>query len=484
MTGLPEGVPTQLLIDGTWRDGGRGTFPVHNPATGEVIIEVADADVADGQAALAAADRAQQAWARTSARDRSELLRAVFEAGRERAEELAHVMTLEMGKPTAESRGEVTYGLEFLRWFAEEAPRITGSYRPAPEGTMRHLVLRRPVGPSLLVTPWNFPLAMITRKVAPALAAGCTCIVRPAHLTPLTALLFARILQDAGVPDGVVNVIPSVQHDVTDAIIADPRLRKLSFTGSTGVGSQLLKQAADNVLRCSMELGGNAPFLVFEDADVDAAVLGAQTAKLRNMGEACTSANRFIVHSSVAEEFGTKLAGRFSALTVGDGQAGHDVGPLISEQARDRVHGLVSGAAEAGATVLTGGSPIEGPGWFYPPTVVTAVPGDNDLVREEIFGPVAPITTFDTEDEAIALANDADMGLAAYVFTRDLTRVLRIGERLQTGMMAINMGLLSNAAAPFGGVKKSGLGREGGDEGIREYLETVYLALPDPFAST
>lgn len=479
---LPADQPTRLLIAGGWRTGGRDPFAVTNPATGEVLAHVANASVADGRDALDAAVDAQRAWARTPARERAELLRRAFELVRARAEDLATVMTLEMGKPLVEARGEVAYGGEFLRWFSEEAPRVAGRYRPSPEGTLRQLVVRRPVGPCLLITPWNFPLAMATRKVAPALAAGCTVVLRPASLTPLTSLLFASLLADAGVPAGVVNVITSRDHDVTDAILADPRLRKLSFTGSTPVGRTLLAQASDNVLRTSMELGGNAPLIVFEDADLDVAVRGAQQAKLRNTGEACTAANRLLVHESVADEFAQRLADRFAALQVGDGLApGTDVGPIITRQARDGLHALVQAARMAGARVLTGGEPLAGAGWFYAPTVLAGVPHGAEILREEIFGPVAPITTFATEAEAIALANDVPVGLAAYVFTRDLNRVLRMTESLEAGMIGVNAGVISNAAAPFGGVKHSGLGREGSHEGIEEYLETVYVALPDPF---
>lgn len=476
---LPTDLDPRLLIGGEWVDGERGTIDVHNPATGEVIARIADCSPAQGLAALSAATDAARDWAATPSRTRSEVLRTAFEMVTARADDFARVMTLEMGKPLAEARGEVTYGAEFLRWFAEEAPRVQGSYQTSPEGAQRQLVTRRPVGPCLFVTPWNFPLAMATRKIAPALAAGCTVVLRPASLTPLTSLLFARVLADAGVPAGVVNVITAEQHDVTDAIIDDPRLRKLSFTGSTPVGVQLLGQAARNVLRTSMELGGNAPFLVFDDADLDAAVEGAMAAKLRNMGEACTAANRFLVHESVADEFAQRLAARFGQLTVGNGMdAGTDIGPLITRQARDKVAGLVQDAVAQGARVLVGGAVVEGEGNFYQPTVLTGVDASADILGTEIFGPVAPITTFRTEKEALELANRADVGLAGYVFTRDMARMLRMGELLEVGMVGINQGVLSNAAAPFGGVKQSGLGREGGREGIEEFLETIYLCLP------
>ncbi|GGM55982.1 NAD-dependent succinate-semialdehyde dehydrogenase [Micromonospora sonchi] len=480
--GLPDDIPAQLLIAGAWRDGERGSADVHNPATGQVIARVADAGVADGLAALTAAAEAQPGWGRTPARQRAELLRRAFDVVTARAEDLAGVMTLEMGKPLTEARGEVAYAAEFLRWFAEEAPRVSGYYRPSPEGTLRQLVTKRPVGPCLLITPWNFPLAMATRKVAPALAAGCTVVLRPAMLTPLTSLLFAKILTDCGVPPGVVNVVTAQQHDVTDAIIADPRLRKLSFTGSTKVGRTLLRQAADNVLNCSMELGGNAPLIVFDDADLDQAVQGTMLAKLRNMGEACTAANRLLVHESVADEFGRRLAQMFGSLTIGNGLVdGSDIGPLITEQARADIHALVTSAQQAGARVLTGGQIIPGSGYFYPPTVLAGVPRDAAILNEEIFGPVAAISTFATEDEVVARANATSVGLAGYVFTKDVKRILRLAERLEVGMIGVNQGLISNAAAPFGGIKQSGLGREGSHEGIEEYLETVYVALPDPY---
>ncbi|MBO3143759.1 NAD-dependent succinate-semialdehyde dehydrogenase [Dermatophilus congolensis] len=480
---LPADLPRGIFVGGSWREGARGVVDVENPATGEVLAQVANCDVAQGVEALDAAVDAAAAWARTSSRDRGELLRRAFEAVTARADDFARLMTLEMGKPLAEARGEVAYGAEFLRWFSEEAPRVSGSYRPSPGGAMRHLVTKRPVGPCLLITPWNFPLAMATRKVAPALAAGCTVVLRPATLTPLTTLLFAKVLADCGLPAGVVNVVTSVDHDVTDALIADPRLRKLSFTGSTGVGRTLLKQAAQGVLRTSMELGGNAPFIVFEDADLDVAVEAATAAKLRNMGEACTAANRFIVHESIADEFASRLAEAFSQLRVGDGLAdGTDVGPLVSEGARAGVASLVDAAIAEGASVLTGGKQVEGAGWFYAPTVLSGVGKDAAIVGEEIFGPVAPVVSFSDEAEALEIANRSEVGLAGYVFTRDMDRVLRMGDVLEVGMIGVNRGVLSDAAAPFGGVKQAGLGREGGGEGIEEYLETIYLSLNDPHA--
>lgn len=388
-------------------------------------------------------------------------------------------MTLEMGKPLAESYGEVTYGSEFLRWFSEEAVRIRGDYGLLPEGNIRQLVTKRPVGPCLFITPWNFPLAMGTRKIAPALAAGCTVVIRPASATPLTTLLLAKTFLEAGLPAGVLNVITGLDHAVTDAILEDPRLRKLSFTGSTGVGANLLGKAAKHVLRTSMELGGNAPFIVFDDADLDQAIIGAKGAKMRNMGEVCIAANRFIVHESVAEEFTDKMIEMMSGLVVGDGlDEKSEVGPMITERDREKVDGLVRSAIEAGATLRCGGEIPEGKGWFYPPTVLSGVPADAEIMQTEIFGPVAPITTFRTEEEALALANSVPVGLAGYVFTGDTARILRMGQKLEAGMVGANLGVFSNAAAPFGGVKESGLGREGSYQGIEEFLETIYVALP------
>jgi succinate-semialdehyde dehydrogenase/glutarate-semialdehyde dehydrogenase len=477
-------VPHQLYIAGEWVDSTSGrSIPVIDPATGNTIKSIADASAADGIRALDAAVAAQDSWAATAPRVRGEILRGAFELLQERADEFALLMTLEMGKPLAEARGEVTYGGEFLRWFSEEAVRITGRYGINPEGTGRMIVTHLPVGPSFFITPWNFPLAMATRKIAPALAAGCTVVIKPAELTPLTTLYFAKLLEDAGLPKGVVNVITtSTSGDVSAPIIADPRLRKLSFTGSTPVGVRLLKQAADGVLRTSMELGGNAPFLVFEDADLDKAVDGAMLAKFRNIGEACTAANRFLVHESVAEEFAARVTERVTALRVGRGtEDGVTIGPLINEAAVSKADELVSEAVSRGAVVRVGGSAVDGPGTFYQPTVLSGVVAGSDILRQEIFGPVLAISTFTDEADAVARANDTEYGLVGYVFTRDLARGQRLIESLQTGMMGLNVGVVSNAAAPFGGVKQSGLGREGGFEGIHEFLETKYVLTPSPF---
>ncbi|MBG6180288.1 NAD-dependent succinate-semialdehyde dehydrogenase [Arthrobacter sp. CAN_A1] len=479
-------VPTGLLIGGHWQDASTGkTFDIEDPATGKTLLTIADASPADGMAALDAAAAAQDSWARTSPRERGEILRRAFELVTARAEDFALLMTMEMGKPLAEARGEVTYGAEFLRWFSEEAVRATGRYSTSPDGKTRILVNKKPVGPCLLITPWNFPLAMATRKIAPAIAAGCTMVLKPANLTPLTSSLFAAVLEEAGLPAGVLNVVhTSDAQGVTGPLIEDPRLRKLSFTGSTPVGRNLLAAAAKNVLRTSMELGGNAPFVVFADADIDAAVAGAMLAKLRNMGEACTAANRFIIHESVAGEFAEKFAAKMKTLETSRGtEDGSTLGPLIDEKSRTKVHELVTSAVDGGATVVVGGEPVAGPGYFYQATVLTDVAPGARILQEEIFGPVAPIITFDTEDEAVRLANDTEYGLVAYVFTRDLNRGLRIGERLDVGMMGLNAGVVSNAAAPFGGVKQSGLGREGGSEGIEEYLYTQYVGIADPTAS-
>ena len=475
-----EYAPTQLWIAGAWRDAGDGaTFAVSDPATAATLVEVADATVADGRAALDAAVAAQAEWAATDPRVRSEILRSAFELLTERADTFAMLMTLEMGKPLAEARGEVTYGAEFFRWFAEEAVRIHGRYAVAPSGGTRLMTMKQPVGPVFAITPWNFPLAMGTRKIGPAIAAGCTTVVKPAHETPLTMLALARLLDEVGLPAGVLNVVPTTSSgEVSEPIIRDPRLRKLTFTGSTPVGKKLVEQSSAQLLRTSMELGGNAPFVVFEDADLERAVEGAMLAKMRNIGEACTAANRFIVHESVAEDFAAALADRMGALTMGKGTTkGVDVGPLITEKARTGVAELVDDALAQGARALVGGEVPSGKGWFYPPTVLTDVPADARVLTEEIFGPVAPITTFRTEEEAVRLANSTEYGLVAYVFTEHTARTIRVAEALEFGMVGINQGIVSNPSAPFGGVKHSGFGREGGFEGIEEYLETKYVGL-------
>ncbi|MFF1574151.1 NAD-dependent succinate-semialdehyde dehydrogenase [Leifsonia sp. NPDC058292] len=480
---LLDKVPDGLYIGGEWVPGRSGTLNVTDPATGAVIKTIADASADDGMAALDAAVAAADAWAATAPRVRGEILRRAFDLLQERRAEFALLMTLEMGKPLAEADGEVTYGGEFLRWFSEEAVRITGRYGINPEGTGRMIVSQHPVGPCFLITPWNFPLAMATRKIAPALAAGCTVVVKPASLTPLTTLYFAKLLEDAGLPAGVVNVVTtSTSSAVSNPIIADPRLRKLSFTGSTEVGRSLLEKSAGNVLRTSMELGGNAPFVVFDDADLDRAVDGAMLAKFRNIGEACTAANRFIVHESVADEFAARVTERVTAMRVGRGtEEGVTIGPLIDANAVQKAASLLQDAVSRGAKVLVGGNAVDGVGTFFEPTVVTDVAFGSDILREEIFGPVLSIVRFADEDEAVRIANDTEFGLVGYVFTRDLARGQRMIERLQTGMMGLNVGVVSNAAAPFGGVKQSGLGREGGFEGIHEYLSTKYTLTPDPF---
>jgi succinate-semialdehyde dehydrogenase / glutarate-semialdehyde dehydrogenase len=477
---LLAGVPTGLFIGGVWRDSSDGAMiEVEDPATGEVLTQVADASVADGRAALDAAVAAQPGWAATAPRERGEILRSAFEAVSARAEDFALLMTLEMGKPLAESRGEVVYGAEFFRWFSEEAVRVAGRWSTAPNGATRLMTMKQPVGPTLMITPWNFPLAMGTRKIGPAIAAGCTMVVKPASQTPLTMLLLAQVLAECGVPAGVLNVVTTSRTAaVMEPLIRDERLRKLTFTGSTPVGKALVEQSAEQLLRVSMELGGNAPFVVFGDADVDKAVEGAMLAKMRNMGEACTAANRFLVHESVVGEFAERLAKRMGELPVGRGTEDDvTVGPLIDAKAQDKVTELVADAIDLGATVLTGGHPVEGAGYFFEPTVLTDVPATARLVREEIFGPVAAISTFATDEEAIERANDTEYGLAAYAFTRDLSRMLKVSEGLEFGMVGINQGIVSNPAAPFGGVKHSGFGREGGLEGIEEYLETKYVGI-------
>ncbi|MEV7604185.1 NAD-dependent succinate-semialdehyde dehydrogenase [Paenarthrobacter sp. NPDC089322] len=480
---LLASVPTGLLIGGEWRQATSGaTFDVEDPATGKVLASIADAGPEDSLAALDAAVAAQESWAAVAPRDRGEILRRTFELVTERADDFALLMTLEMGKPLTEAKGEVAYGAEFLRWFSEEAVRTWGRYSVSPDGKSRLLVQKKPVGPCLLITPWNFPLAMATRKIAPAVAAGCTVVLKPARLTPLTSQLFAQVMQEAGLPAGILNVVPSTRAGATTGpLIKDSRLRKLSFTGSTEVGRRLLADASEMVLRTSMELGGNAPFVVFDDADIDAAVDGAMFAKLRNMGEACTAANRFIVQESIADEFTEKFAARMASLTTARGtEPGAQIGPIIDAKSRDKIHFLVTEAVSAGATAVSGGAPIDGPGYFYAPTILTGVTEGSPILSEEIFGPVAPIVTFSTEEEAIRLANNTEYGLAAYVFTRDLNRGLRMSEKLDTGMLGLNAGIISNAAAPFGGVKQSGLGREGGLEGIEEYLSTQYVGIAVP----
>jgi len=477
-------VPTGVLIDGAWRAAqGGGTFEVKDPATTQTLFDVADGTEQDALDALAAADTAFPAWRTVPPRDRSELLRAVYERLVAHTDDIAALITAEGGKPLAEARAEVAYGADYVRWYAEQAVRVEGLARRAPAGTHHQLVLRRPVGPALLVTPWNFPIAMIARKVAPALAAGCTVVVKPAQLTPLTTAYVAEIIRselaERGLPTGVVNVVPtSSARRVSGPLLADPRLRKLSFTGSTEVGRTLLASAADNILRTSMELGGNAPFLVFADADLDAAVEGAVQAKMRNSGQTCVAANRFLVQEPVAEEFTARLTEAFSRLRVGPGtQPDVTVGPLIEPSAVDRVEQVVAEAVDAGARVHVGGDRPDGPGYFYNPTVLSRVGPELRVVTEETFGPVAPVVTFGSEDEALTLANGTPFGLVAYAYTRDVARVMRLAEGIETGMLGVNRGMVSDASAPFGGVKASGLGREGGEAGIEEYLEPLYVAL-------
>ncbi|MFF7293078.1 NAD-dependent succinate-semialdehyde dehydrogenase [Microbacterium sp. NPDC008134] len=478
---LLDGIPTGLFIGGEWTDASAGgTFDVIDPSTGAVIRTIADATPDDGIRALDAAVAAQESWAATVPRVRSEILRRAFDLVQQHKEDLALLMTLEMGKPLAEARGEVVYGGEFLRWFSEEAVRISGRYGINPEGTGHMVVSQRPVGPSFFVTPWNFPFAMATRKIAPALAAGCTVVIKPPALTPLTTIFFTKLLEEAGLPKGVVNVVQTSKSSALSApIIADPRLRKLSFTGSTEVGRKLIAQAAEGVLRVSMELGGNAPFVVFDDADLDKAVEGALLAKFRNIGQACTAANRFIVHEGVAEEFARKVTERVEAMKVGRGtEEGVAIGPLIDEGAVAKAEELVGDAVERGAKLLAGGKALDGIGTYYEPTVLTDVVAGSAILREEIFGPVLAISTFSTEEEAVRLANDTEYGLVSYVFTENLQRGQRMIDGLETGMMGLNVGVVSNAAAPFGGVKQSGVGREGGLEGIHEYLSTKYTLIP------
>jgi succinate-semialdehyde dehydrogenase/glutarate-semialdehyde dehydrogenase len=475
-----ENVPTDLLIGGRWRpaaDGGR--FDVLDPSNGEKIADVAGATVQDALDAVDAADAALPGWAATPPRRRAEILRGAFEAMTRRAEEFAELIVLENGKTLADARGEVSYAAEFFRWYAEEAVRALGTIQTAPSGDNRILVLRQPVGVCVLVTPWNFPAAMATRKIGPALAAGCTVVLKPASDTPLTALALGALLEEAGVPAGVVNVLPSRRSgSVVSAMLDDPRVRKLSFTGSTEVGRVLLEAASRTVVNCSMELGGNAPFLVFADADLDEAVAGAMTAKMRNGGEACTAANRFYVEEPVSAEFTRRLAAAMGDLPLGPGlDPGVCLGPLVNAESRDKVAQLVADTVKAGATLVTGGETPPGTGFYYPPTVLSDVPADAPVLREEIFGPVAPVVTFTTEDEAIRLANATEYGLVSYVYTGDLARGLRVSERLDSGMVGLNRGVVSDPAAPFGGTKQSGIGREGGHEGLLEFTESKYVAV-------
>ncbi len=475
-----DAAPHQLFIGGEWRDASGGdTLSVEDPSTGESLVEIADATPDDAKAALDAAVAVQDEWAVHPPRERGEILRRAWEMISERVDDLALLMTLEMGKPLAESKAEISYASEFFRWFAEEAVRIEGRFAVAPNGQGRLITMKQPVGPCYAITPWNFPMAMGTRKIGPAIAAGCTMVIKPAQQTPLSMLALARILEEAGLPAGVLNVLTSSSSSaVSKPIIGDPRLRKLTFTGSTEVGIKLVEQAAPGLLRTSMELGGNAPFLVFADADVDAAVDGAVIAKMRNIGEACTAANRFHVADALADEFAEKLAKRLGDMKVGRG-TGDDVtvGPLIDDAQRSKVAELVEDAKGKGASVLVGGTQRDGAGYFYDPTVLADVSGDARLLKEEIFGPVAPVIGFDDEDAAIAAANDTEFGLVSYVYTSDVKRAFRVCEKLQTGMIGLNQGLVSNPAAPFGGVKASGFGREGGREGIDEYLEIKYVAM-------
>jgi succinate-semialdehyde dehydrogenase/glutarate-semialdehyde dehydrogenase len=474
-------IPTRLLIAGRWQDATGGkVFDVENPATGEILAAVADGGPRDADEALAAAVAAQQSWGRTAPRYRSEILRRAYDLVMARQAWLAEVMTLEMGKPLAEAKGEVAYAAEFLRWFSEEAVRISGDHTTTGDGANRIIVTREPVGPCILITPWNFPLAMGTRKIAPAIAAGCTIVLKPAPQTPLTSLALAAILQECGLPEGVLNVVNTTDAPtVVQRWMANGNARKISFTGSTAVGKLLLRQAADTVMRSSMELGGNAPFIVCADADIDIAVTGAMAAKMRNMGEACTAANRMYVHRDIATAFSERLAARMAAMKVGNGlDDGTEVGPLIDATGRAKVQRLVDDALSRGATALTGGRLPQGPGYFYPPTVLADVSLESDLMTAEVFGPVAPVIPFDDEDEVVTWANETDWGLVGYVFTQDIDRAFDLSERLEVGMVGVNTGVVSNPAAPFGGVKQSGLGREGGKVGIDEFLEYKYLSVP------
>jgi succinate-semialdehyde dehydrogenase/glutarate-semialdehyde dehydrogenase len=474
-----DAVPHQLYIGGEWRDGAAGTIPVEDPATGETLCEVADASSADADAALQAAHDTFQDFRNMAPRDRGDILRRAYDLIMERQDDLALLMTLEMGKPVAESKAEIIYAANFFRWYAEEAVRINGRFTINENGKGRVLTMKQPIGPCIFITPWNFPLAMGTRKVGPAIAAGCTMVVKPAKQTPLSMLAMTQILEEAGLPGGVCNVITAKSSgSIMEPLIKDPRARKLSFTGSTEVGRKLIEQSAEQILKVSMELGGNAPFLIFEDADLDLAVEGAMLAKMRNTGEACTSANRFHVHEAVAGEFAERLAERMGSLKVGRGtEDGVQVGPLIDDDQRGKVEELVEDARSKGASVVVGGERSDGAGYFYKPTVLGDIPDGARVLSEEIFRPVAPAKGFESEGAALAAANDTEYGLVAYVFTRDINRAFRVIESLETGMIGFNQGMVSNAGAPFGGVKQSGFGREGGPEGIEEYLETKYVAM-------
>lgn len=476
-----EGVPLQLLFGGRWQPAADGSaFAVEDPSTGETLCEVADAGADDARAALAALWEAQRDWHRTAPRERGEILRRVYEGLTERADRLALLMTLEMGKPLAESRAEIGYAAEFFRWFAEEAVRIEGRLGVSPNGANRTLVTPQPVGPSVLITPWNFPMAMGARKIAPAMAAGCTTIIKPAQQTPLSTLALAALLKESGLPPGVLSVLTTTKPgEVVGPLLKDHRIRKLSFTGSTEVGRRLLQEAADNVLRVSMELGGNAPFIVCADADLEAALDGAMLAKMRNMGEACTAANRFYVERPIYDEFVERFAERMSRLRMGRGtEEGVEVGPLVDRAAVDKVEGLVREAVAAGAKPVVGGQSSSSPGYFYEPTVLTDVPENVSICHEEIFGPVAPVSAFDNDDDVLVAANSTHSGLVAYAYTSDLQRGMRFVEEVETGMMGLNRGLVSDPTAPFGGVKHSGLGREGSHEGIEEFLDLKYVAMP------
>jgi succinate-semialdehyde dehydrogenase / glutarate-semialdehyde dehydrogenase len=475
-----DAAPHRLFIGGEWRDSSSGaTLAIEDPSTEEALCSIADATPGDAIAALDAACDAQQSWAATPPRDRGEILRRTFELMTARADDLALLMTLEMGKPLAESKTEILYAAEFMRWFSEQAVRIDGRYAVNPNGSGRLLTMKAPIGPCLLITPWNFPTAMGTRKIGPAVAAGCTMVVKPAQQTPLSMLALAEMMQEVGLPDGVLNVVTSTSASaVTGPLFDDDRLRKMSFTGSTPVGKKLMEQASKRLIKCSMELGGNAPFIVFDDADLDAAVEQAVLAKMRNTGESCVAANRFHVHESVATDFASRLTERLAAMPVGRGtEPGVLVGPLIDGTQRDKVAELVDDAVGKGAKVMTGGETVGDRGYFYAPTVLSGISPDAELLREEIFGPVAPVATFATEEEAVTAANATEFGLVAYVFTRDIKRAFRVSEALEVGMLGLNRGLVSNAAAPFGGIKESGFGREGGLEGIDEYVTTKYVAV-------